>query len=180
MNLKFKPNLQSSLGILQRIKIVPHFKVSKTSMFGFKQLSKRCCAIISILMISTLFLACENTARDTGIDRAILGKWEGNWKTKRGKDTINAKTTLEIVDNTFYYNMGGSTGSNKIRAFINPSTGDTLIERKNFMNSLFQESGYMKFHQVNKNEISLIFIFKMSENSFASDHFSGYYMKRVN
>ncbi|GGI22799.1 hypothetical protein [Pedobacter mendelii] len=131
------------------------------------------------IFICLILLSCNLEASRKDIEAELQGKWRGEWISKTLKDTTVVKTTLKIDKNVFYYNMGGHTGSNKIRMFINPINGDTLIERKHFMNSLLTESGYMKYHRLSKNEIRLYFVFKMNDKQFINDNLAGYYMKRV-
>jgi len=121
--------------------------------------------------------AQEGTRLD--IEQKLYGKWEGEIKSYNGKRVKKYKQKASFDKNGLQIYSENGEGNYLYRVFIHKNK-DTILQRTEKSSiGMKNEPWYGRIHFINKNEIKIIFLLKMSERQFVDDKKSGYYLKRI-
>lgn len=133
--------------------------------------------ILLILILCNLY-SCGQPKTRKDIEKKINGKWTG-----LRRDISDSKKTSEVAinikDNNLFLDINNKKSDDTFRIFVH-ANGDTIMERRAFMNGIIGEPSYLKINFINKKELRLLFVFKYSDQLYLNDKKTGFYLKRVN
>lgn len=137
--------------------------------------------ITAFFLFVTFFTLSSNAQESTRIDieQKLYGRWTGEIKSYNGKHVKKYKQQASFEKNMLQIYSQDGERNYQYRIFIHKNK-DTILQRteKSSIGTKI-EPWYGRVHFINKNEVKIIFLLKMSERQFVDDKKSGYYLKRT-
>jgi len=132
--------------------------------------------ILLILILCNLH-SCAQPKTRKDIEKKINGRWKG-----LRRDISDLKKTSKIAINikgdNLFLDINNNKSEETFRIFVH-TNGDTIIERRDFMNGIIGEPSYLKLNFINEKELRLLFVFKYSDKLYLNDTKTGFYLKKV-